>query len=68
VKYVSPRGWKGNVPKDISHDRIRERLKKQGSLLDGALKFVELPKSKKHQLDVWDAIGIGLFAIKGKRW
>lgn len=63
VEYVSPRGWKGTQPKDICHKRVRHRLEAQGTLAN-----VHLPKNKKLQLDVLDAVGIGLYAVFGKRW
>jgi hypothetical protein len=51
VKYY-PRNWKGALPKDISHARIRERLTAE-----------ELCYFDKTNSDGRDAIGVGLYHI-----
>jgi hypothetical protein len=57
VRFVLPREWKGQVPKDVMINRIKERLSSEER------DRVELPNEKKAQADVWDAIGIGLYRI-----
>ena len=52
IEYL-PKQWKGQVPKEIMFERIWEKL----SLEERSR--VELPRNKKHQLDVKDAIGLG---------
>ena len=50
VERYKPREWKGNVPKEVHHARLRQVLSTDELLLiDGT-----------H--DAWDAVGIGLFA------
>lgn len=49
-KYT-PRAWKGNVPKDTHHDRVR-----------AALSVPELKRLLDDGHDALDAVGIGLFA------
>jgi len=57
VTTYTPRAWKGQVPKEIMNDRVRNRL------IDGELeKLPEYSKSKMH--NVLDAIGIGLKHLK----
>ena len=55
-----PRTWKKQVPKKIMIERIKAKLSKDEH------SRVKLPKDKKQQLDVYDAIGIGLWAL-GRR-
>jgi hypothetical protein len=52
VEYVRPRDWKGQVPKEIHHPRIRERLESY-----------ELVVAKGANHDTMDAIGLGLHAL-----
>ncbi len=49
-----PREWKKQVPKKIMCERVEGRLTPEERAR------VELPNNKKLQLDVWDAVGIGL--------
>lgn len=48
---VSPAGWKGQLSKQIVIDRIRKKMNNVDELF-------------KPKLDVWDAIGIGLWAVE----
>jgi hypothetical protein len=48
---VSPAGWKGQLSKQIVIDRIRKKIKNVDEIYQ--------PK-----LDIWDAIGIGLWAVE----
>lgn len=54
---VHPDEWKGSVPKDVCAARARALL------LDSELRTIELPRAKTKAHNVWDAIGIGLFAL-----
>lgn len=56
-----PKEWKGQVPKEIHHRRIEEKL------TDQEVRRIQFPKNKRGKLDVWDAIGIGLYHLRGKR-
>lgn len=56
-----PYEWKGQTPKVISIART------QAALTDEERARVRLPRNKKHQLDVWDAVGIGLYHLRAKR-
>ncbi len=58
VKFLLPKEWKGQVPKDIMLDRIVNRLQPSERTLLEAQKFI---KSKKH--NVIDAIGLGLHML-----
>lgn len=58
VDYVWPATWKGQTPKTVSHKRIKAELDAEEH------KRVQLPRAAKtlgH--NVWDAIGIGLWAV-----
>ncbi len=55
---VPIRKWKGQATKTVTFNRCQKKLS------DDELKVVDLPKDKKRQTDVWDAIGIGLWALK----
>ena len=57
----TPRTWKGQVPKGIHIERIKEEL------TDPETRRLQLPKDKKKQLDVWDAVGIGLYHLRKER-
>lgn len=65
VTYYMPSQWKGQIKKEQHHPRIQAEL----SIYEREL--VELTKNKEHNLDIWDAVGIGLFHLKrtgrGKR-
>lgn len=57
-RFVEPRKWKGNVPKEVFGKRIEAKL------MDKERKLAQLdrfPKTKRH--DVVDAIGIGLWHL-----
>jgi hypothetical protein len=56
VELVQPRQWKGTVDKDVMIERIKT------SLDLSEMKNVCLPKAKGLHHNVWDAIGIGLWA------
>lgn len=53
VDFVIPHTWKGNAPKDVATKRVRMALS------DAELR--RLPPKARH--DVWDAVGIGLWAL-----
>lgn len=55
TKYVRPASWKGQVPKDIHHARVRACLTEAERAVLGAC---DCSKSKLH--NVLDAIGLGL--------
>lgn len=57
---VLPSEWKGQAPAPVVEARGRERLS------FGELEHVDLSCSKKHQTDVWHAVGIGLWYLKRK--
>lgn len=60
VQYVTPAEWKGSVPKPVSHKRIAKVLNAwEAQVLDTVCKGL----SKKAVLDIWDAAGIGLWAL-----
>lgn len=60
VAYVRPREWKGQTPKDCTEERARARLQ------PSELARVQLPKAESLQHNVWDAVGIGLWATGRK--
>lgn len=57
-KYVLPREWKGNVPKEIMNDRVLTKL------TEDEKSKIEYPKRKSLSHNVLDAVGIGLWALK----
>lgn len=60
VQIFRPAEWKGQAPKKIVHERIRERLSEgEREVLDRDLRSV--PKSLQH--NALDAVGIGLHAL-----
>lgn len=61
VHIFKPSEWKGQVPKLVMIERIKERLSPDESAC------VKLPKDKKFQTDVWDAVGLGLHYLKRLR-
>jgi hypothetical protein len=61
VTLYRPSEWKGQTPKDVMIDRIKNKLSKAEH------KKVELPKAKSLQHNVWDAVGIGLYHERRKR-
>jgi hypothetical protein len=60
VEYY-PREWKGQVPKDIMIERIKAKATKDEK------KRIRLPKGKKKQADIWDAVGIGQWHLRSVR-
>lgn len=56
VQIVYPRDWKGTVDPDVMIDRIKKRL----TNIEGLQ--VRLPKAKSKHHNVWDAVGINLWA------
>ncbi len=58
VQQVTPSEWKGSAPKHVTEARAREKLSGEEKLR------IEIPRSKKQQTDLWDAIGIGLWAFR----
>jgi hypothetical protein len=65
---VLPKEWKKQTPKPIMTARVKERLSEQ------ELGRVVLPRAKSLHHNIWDGIGIGLFAtgrlgrrVNGKR-
>jgi len=56
VQVFQPAEWKGSVPKEVTEARVRERLSPD------ELARVRLPKAKRLQHNVYDAIGIGMYA------
>ncbi len=54
---VRPREWKGTLPKHIHHGRLRTRCPLAKAMIENAIPN----KSERHH--VWDAVGIGLYAI-----
>lgn len=60
LRFVSPADWKGQLPKDVSHHRIFDKL----SILERSV-LDELPATQARG-DAMDAIGIGLYGV-GRR-
>ena len=60
VMFVKPDAWKGQAPKDITTARAVARLS------DAEMARVQLPSAASLQHNVWDAVGIGLWAVG--RW
>jgi len=56
-----PKTWKGQTPKKIHIERIKEKLTKDEH------KRVVLPKVQRGRNDVWDAVGIGLYHLRKQR-
>lgn len=54
VTYYLPASWKGQVKKKVDHERLRAALSPE------ELGRIRLPKAKKTQLDVMDAVSLGL--------
>jgi len=57
VQWISPREWKGNVPKPIMFKRILAKVREE--------EYSKIDKPKNH--NVIDAVGIGLWLIKRQR-
>ena len=61
-RIVQPQEWKGGTPKKISMKRTIEHLSEaELDLID----WTDCPASLRH--NVWDAVGIGLFAFRKDR-
>lgn len=60
VRLVEPQAWKGQVPKPITRKRIEAKLTQNERMRLG--KCLTEAKGERHNL--WDAVGIGLFALK----
>jgi hypothetical protein len=56
--FYEPRAWKGAIDKATCHDRAR------AALTPAEIARIELPRAKKTQLDVWDAVSLGLAHLK----
>lgn len=56
--YYRPAEWKGSATKDVIHDRARAALTPE------EISRIELPRAKKTQLDVWDAVSLGLAHLR----
>lgn len=59
--YYKPSEWKGQLPKQVCHDRVIK------ALMDREREAIVLPPNKRHALDVLDAIGIGLYHLGRSR-
>ena len=59
IKAPHPHDWKGSVPKDIMQKRIERAL----STAEVQTALAGMPKARTKQHNVWDAIGIGLWAL-----
>lgn len=57
VTTIFPAEWKRQVPKDVMVERIKSFLTPEERLR------VELPTAKSKHHNVWDAVGIGLYAV-----
>ena len=62
MKWMFPHEWKGNLPKDICENRIRRKLNvDERTVMEECSRFVPAGQLN----NVWDAVGIGLFAWRG---
>lgn len=62
---VVPHDWKGQAKKDVMQTRIRESLTDLERQLF-AVSVQAVPASLQH--NAWDAVGLGLWALKRARW
>lgn len=53
--------WKGSIPKDVHHPRIRAALGPVDEIVIAT--FAAAQAGKTNVKEVWDAIGIGLFSL-----
>lgn len=60
LEHVKPATWKGQVPKDIHHNRMIKRLGVAEAYL---LASVLEPMAEKPREDVCDAVALGLWAL-----
>lgn len=56
VLFIKPDAWKGQAPKEVTTARAVARLS------DAEMRCVSLPSAAGLQHNVWDAVGIGLWA------
>lgn len=56
-----PAEWKGQVPKEIHHARVR------AALTADELTRVALPSAKSLAHNVWDAVALGLWYVRAKK-
>lgn len=60
VLFIEPAAWKGQLPKEVTTARAVARLS------DAEMSRVVLPSAAGLQHNVWDAVGIGLWAVGRK--
>jgi hypothetical protein len=60
IRFVTPHEWKGSLPKEVCHARIQKKLT-PAELGILAVASSKIRGSLVHNL--WDAVGIGLFAL-----
>lgn len=58
IEKVEPKAWKRQVPKEIMIERIKGRLSKEEMLR------VEIPRAKSLDHNIFDSVGLGLWAAK----
>lgn len=68
-RLVLPEEWKGNAPKpdtkaEYERDGYVPEERARAALSADELACVRLPRDWRKKLDVWDAVGIGLWALK----
>lgn len=66
VTTVKPREWKGQIPKPKKGEEYIVKLRALKRLTPAEVRRIEVPKSKLRETDVFDAIGIGLYAVGRK--
>lgn len=64
LEYVEPQTWKKQLDKDMTKSRILTRLSEQESRQMGDI--YKLPEG--YQNNVWDAVGLAMFATGRKLW
>ena len=64
TRWIGPSAWKGSVPKParVSMPYIIA-VRAQALLTPAEFDAVVLPRDRREQWDVWDAIGVGLVAL-----
>lgn len=63
--YVKPYEWKGQTPKDISARRTEKELARRGCIEPLEQGLESLGRAQKLAHNVYDAVGIWLYATKG---
>lgn len=68
-RLVLPEDWKGNAPKpdtkaEYERDGYVPEERARAALSPEELARVRLPRDWRKKLDVWDAVGIGLWVLK----